>query len=115
MLLAMLSPKRATTYVPNESMKKVAAREFQARCLTLMEEVRSTRQPLLITKRGKPVANLVPADIPRRGFIGRLKASFRLWAISHPQLNRRGVGGSAVIELYTHVVRSSMISEHPSH
>jgi len=35
-------------------MKKIAAGVFKARCLTLMEDVRSTREPLIITKRGKP-------------------------------------------------------------
>jgi prevent-host-death family protein len=59
-------------------MKKIPAREFKARCLTLVEEVRSTREPLLITKRGKPVAKLVPVDIPRRGFIGSLKGVIQI-------------------------------------
>ena len=59
-------------------MKKIAAGEFKARCLTLMEEVRSTREPLLITKRGKPVAKLVPADPTSREFLGRLKGVIRI-------------------------------------
>jgi prevent-host-death family protein len=60
------------------SMKKIAAGEFKARCLTLMEDVRSTREPLIITKRGKPVAKLVPADDTGREFIGRLKGVIRV-------------------------------------
>lgn len=59
-------------------MKKIAAAEFKARCLTLMEDVRSTREPLIITKRGKPVAKLVPADDGKDDFIGRLKGVFRV-------------------------------------
>jgi prevent-host-death family protein len=59
-------------------MKKIAAAEFKARCLTLMEDVRSTREPLVITKRGKPVAKLVPADEPEQEFIGRLKGVIRI-------------------------------------
>jgi prevent-host-death family protein len=59
-------------------MKKIAAGEFKARCLTLMEDVRSTRQPLVITKRGKPVAKLVPADDDKDDFIGRLEGVFRV-------------------------------------
>ena len=43
-------------------MKTIGAGEFKARCLTLMEDVRSTREPLVITKRGKPVAKLVPVE-----------------------------------------------------
>jgi prevent-host-death family protein len=59
-------------------MKKIAAGEFKARCLTLMDEVRSTREPLIITKRGKPVAKLVPADDGKDDFIGRLEGIFRI-------------------------------------
>jgi prevent-host-death family protein len=59
-------------------MRKIAAGEFKARCLTLMEDVRSTREPLVITKRGKPVAKLVPADEPKREFIGSLKGVIRI-------------------------------------
>ncbi len=41
-------------------MKTMPAGEFKARCLRVMEQVRTTRQPVVITKRGKPVAKLVP-------------------------------------------------------
>ena len=53
-------------------MKKMAAGEFKARCLTIMERVRTTREPVLITKRGRPIAKLVPADEPAE-FLGRLQ------------------------------------------
>jgi prevent-host-death family protein len=59
-------------------MKTIAAAEFKAHCLTLMEDVRSTKQPLLITKRGKPVAKLVPVNSGEDDFIGRLKGVFRV-------------------------------------
>jgi prevent-host-death family protein len=59
-------------------MKTIAAAKFKAQCLTLMEDVRSTREPLVITKRGKPVAKLVPADVPKREFIGSLKGIIRI-------------------------------------
>ena len=59
-------------------MKKIAAAVFKAQCLTLMEDVRATKQPLLITKRGKPVAKLVPVEDEGDDFIGRLKGVFRV-------------------------------------
>jgi prevent-host-death family protein len=59
-------------------MKKIPAGEFKARCLTLMNEVRSTREPLVITKRGRPVAKLVPVHEGRDDFIGRLEGVFRV-------------------------------------
>jgi prevent-host-death family protein len=43
-------------------MKKIPAGEFKARCLKIMEDVRSYRVPVVITKKGRPVAKLVPAD-----------------------------------------------------
>jgi prevent-host-death family protein len=59
-------------------MKKIAAGEFKARCLALMEDVRTTRQPIVITKRGKPVAKLVPVEEAKDDFIGRLKGVFKV-------------------------------------
>jgi prevent-host-death family protein len=42
--------------------KTIAAGEFKAKCLRLLDEVAQGRAPLVITKRGKPVAKLVPID-----------------------------------------------------
>ena len=58
-------------------MKRIGAGEFKARCLALMDDVRKTREPVVITKRGKPVAKLVPADDAEQEFIGRLKGVIR--------------------------------------
>ncbi len=41
---------------------KVNATEFKAKCLKLMDEVEKTHAPVVITKRGKPVARLVPVE-----------------------------------------------------
>ncbi|PYT07548.1 MAG: type II toxin-antitoxin system prevent-host-death family antitoxin [Acidobacteria bacterium] len=43
-------------------MKTMPAGEFKARCLRVMDEVRTRRETVLITKKGVPVAKLVPAD-----------------------------------------------------
>jgi prevent-host-death family protein len=43
-------------------MKKMAAGFFKVHCLAVMEEVQAKRQSIVITKHGKPVAKLVPAD-----------------------------------------------------
>lgn len=40
---------------------KIAAAEFKARCLALLDQVRDHGQPITITKRGRIVARLVPA------------------------------------------------------
>ncbi len=45
-------------------MATVAATKFKAQCLALMDRVAERRETYVITKRGKPVAKLVPADPP---------------------------------------------------
>lgn len=51
-------------------MKKMPAGQFKAHCLRVMDEVRAKRQPVLITKKGRPVARLVPADKPSLDVFG---------------------------------------------
>lgn len=41
-------------------MRRVPAGQFKARCLSLMDEVQETGEEITITKRGEPVAKLVP-------------------------------------------------------
>jgi prevent-host-death family protein len=59
-------------------MKRVPAGEFKARCLTLMDEVHASREAVIITKRGRPVAKLVPAENETREFLGRLEGIIRI-------------------------------------
>jgi prevent-host-death family protein len=42
--------------------KTIPAGIFKARCLAIMDEVQAKRQAVVITKRGKPVAKLVPVE-----------------------------------------------------
>jgi len=41
-------------------MRTIAAGRFKATCLAVMDEVNSKREPVLITKNGKPIAQLIP-------------------------------------------------------
>jgi prevent-host-death family protein len=50
--------------------RMIKASEFKAKCLAVLDEVERTRQPVVITKRGKPVAELVPHKPPNRNLIG---------------------------------------------
>lgn len=49
------------------------AGEFKARCLQLMEQVSRTRRPITITKRGRPVARLIPVDQEAEPFLDSLR------------------------------------------
>lgn len=46
-------------------MEEVPAGEFKARCLELMDRVAESHAPIVITKRGRPVAKLVAIAAPR--------------------------------------------------
>jgi len=50
-----------------KSRQTVAAAEFKAKCLALLDRVSETRESFVITKRGRPVAKLVPIDDSRTG------------------------------------------------
>jgi prevent-host-death family protein len=59
-------------------MKTVAAGYFKARCLKIMDQVQSTREPVTITKKGKPVAKLVPSDAQPKDIFGCLKGEIEI-------------------------------------
>ena len=57
----------------------IAAGAFKTKCLAIMDDVRTTRRPVTITKRGKPVAVLTPytKEAPTPVF-GRMKGLARM-------------------------------------
>jgi prevent-host-death family protein len=56
----------------------IKASEFKAKCLAVIDEVERTRQPIVITKRGKPVAELVPHKRQGRNFLGIFKGKMEI-------------------------------------
>jgi prevent-host-death family protein len=61
-------------------MQEIAISEFKAKCLALVEQVRKTKQPLRITRFGKPVADVVPPAtvVDREQWIGSMKNSMHI-------------------------------------
>jgi prevent-host-death family protein len=55
--------------------KAIAAGEFKAKCLHLLDEVQQTRKEIVITKRGRAVARLVPVEEDLPSVFGRMKGS----------------------------------------
>jgi prevent-host-death family protein len=54
----------------------IPAGKFKAHCLQLIDLVKEKRSEIIVTKRGKPVARLVPLDEPGPSrLFGRLKGS----------------------------------------
>ena len=61
-------------------MQEIAISEFKAKCLAVLEQVRSTKKPIRVTRFGKPVAEVVPPTPveDRSSWIGSMKNSMRI-------------------------------------
>jgi prevent-host-death family protein len=59
-------------------MKQMPAGAFKARCLTIMREVQATREPVVITKRGKPVVKVVPVEAETNNVLGFMRGRVKI-------------------------------------
>jgi len=59
-------------------MQEVAISEFKTKCLALLEQVRKTKKPIRITRRGKPVAEVIPPSLTEQqgDWLGSMKGTF---------------------------------------
>jgi prevent-host-death family protein len=55
----------------------IGASDFKARCLRILEEVAERGETVIITKRGKPLAKVVPIEPESRPLKGRWKGLAR--------------------------------------
>lgn len=58
------------------TMKQIAAAQFKARCLSLLDEVDA--DGLVITKHGRPVAKLIPFGADSKSLIGALEGKLKI-------------------------------------
>jgi prevent-host-death family protein len=69
--------KRKPTAAVNavNGSREIAAGEFKAKCLAIIDEVNKSGQEVIITKRGKAAAKLIPFANPttKESIIGRLE------------------------------------------
>ncbi len=61
-------------------MEELAISKFKATCLAVLERVRRTGTPVLVTRFGKPVAEIVPPSPPPRpeSWLGSLSGTGRI-------------------------------------
>jgi prevent-host-death family protein len=61
-------------------MEEIAISKFKATCLSVMERVRKTRKPILVTRFGQPVAEIVPPPTParRKDWLGSMAGTGRI-------------------------------------
>jgi prevent-host-death family protein len=72
--------KSKTAGKNRRSMHEIAISEFKAKCLSLLEEVNKTKMPLRVTRRGIPLADVVPAspDAEERAWIGSMTGTLKI-------------------------------------
>ncbi len=59
-------------------MKQIHASLFKARCLKIMNEIQSTGEPVVVTKRGSPVVKIVPANSAPEELFGFMSGEFTI-------------------------------------
>ncbi len=68
-------PYEAGTESPGGIIREIPAGEFKAKCLAIMDDVQQRGGAYVITKRGVPVAKLVPARVEPRPLLGSMKGT----------------------------------------
>jgi prevent-host-death family protein len=59
-------------------MKQIPAGEFKAKCLAVMDQVFQSGEPVVITKHGKPVVKLVPAEKQANDLFGYMAGKVKI-------------------------------------
>lgn len=64
----------------SEDPETIAISKFKATCLAVLERVRRTRRPVLVTRFGEPIAQVVPPPPPARPtqWIGSMQGRARI-------------------------------------
>jgi prevent-host-death family protein len=64
--------------MPND-IEVMPISRFKATCLAVLERVRRTGKPILVTRRGQPLAQVVPPPpAPTHGWLGCLRGTGRI-------------------------------------
>ena len=60
-------------------MEQIQISKFKATCFAVLERVAQTREPILITRRGQPVARIIPpTPSPASRWLGSMKGSVEI-------------------------------------
>lgn len=66
--------------------ESIPAGEFKQRCLALLDRVAQTGMPIVVTKRGRPVARVVPLDSSKQS----VRKSLRVLTVDEEELYSTG-------------------------
>jgi prevent-host-death family protein len=57
-------------------MEQISISKFKATCLAVLEKVRTTGKPVLVTRFGEPVAEVIPAQVSKpKNWVGSLAST----------------------------------------
>ena len=76
-----LTRKKPNAAATLAGVRQIAAGEFKAKCLRIMDEINETGKPLVVTKRGVPMVRLVPitkSGMKPKSIIGRLEGIMQI-------------------------------------
>jgi prevent-host-death family protein len=59
-------------------MNRIPAGKFKAHCLSIMDDVQATGEAVIVTKRGKPVAKVMPVASERKPLLGFMAGEFKI-------------------------------------
>lgn len=72
-------PKPGPSNVPSRSVRSFPASKAKTHLLELLKDVDTRRESILITRRGRPVAQLVPIDQEQpRSIFGYMKGTIKI-------------------------------------
>jgi prevent-host-death family protein len=69
--------------------KKIAISKFKSRCLEIIEKLQTDHQSIVITKRDKPIATVVPFDNKKISLFGMLKDKAKIKGDITEAINER--------------------------
>ena len=73
-------------------IEKVKISKFKASCLTLLDKVKKTGRPILITRRGEPMAQVIPPPPPEKqaSWLGAFQSTGKIVGdITSPALDEK--------------------------
>ena len=59
-------------------MRKIPAAQFKSQCLAVMEQVAESGRPVVVTKHGQPVVQIIPAESDEDDIFGFLAGKGRI-------------------------------------
>ncbi len=67
-------------YSGEQPIEEMAISKFKATCLAVLEKVRRTGQPVLVTRFGTPIGKVIPPEPPPRteNWLGEMRGTARI-------------------------------------